>query len=155
MNESAAEMHAGPFPMRRAAAMIVMLSFLTANAGCGTMANLDGRDHWFMCLPSRPPAPFGGVINDGAVLLTPAVVGDGALIFKTLALIDMPLSLAADVITLPWATYAFCNDIYVHPNPHDNAAASGSHGDGPAAASASNPHPAVLGPPRSAAPDSP
>jgi hypothetical protein len=70
------------------------------------MANLSGQDHWFMNPPSRPPIPFGGVINDSRVLVRTAQfgVGDGGLIFSTIALIDLPLSLGMDIITLPWAT---------------------------------------------------
>jgi uncharacterized protein YceK len=97
----------GDAAMRRTGAMIVAAILACVASGCGTAANLAGQDHWFMCPPSRPPVPFGGVINDGTVLWHAGQhgIGDGAVIFSMIALIDMPLSLGADVVTLPWATY--------------------------------------------------
>jgi hypothetical protein len=44
----------------------------------------------------RPIAPFGGVDNDLRCMKRGAIVGPA---------IDMPLSLAGDVITLPWTAF--------------------------------------------------
>lgn len=92
---------------------MLVLGFLGPTiAGCGTLLNLDGKerldfsgsdappDHVHEMKYQRAPFPFGGLANDVAWMRdakTPIdVIG---------AAIDVPLSLAGDVVTLPWVTY--------------------------------------------------
>jgi hypothetical protein len=80
-------------------------------SGCGTMANVDGRSFAMLGPPDREPRPFGGVANDfrwvreqtervvapedlGAVPLNVA----SACYF---GVIDLPMSLIGDLLTLP------------------------------------------------------
>ncbi|MSQ97457.1 MAG: YceK/YidQ family lipoprotein [Gemmataceae bacterium] len=101
---------------------------LFATSGCGTIANVGGRDDWMViALPTRPPIPFGGVRNDIGIVakawqpsapvpddkekrFTPVrdcVVTAGAV---SLIAFDMSLSLVADIVTLPWTTYEFTRE---------------------------------------------
>ena len=104
--------------MRRIGAMSVTASLLlTATSGCGTMANCAGRENCFCFQPSRPPIPFGGVINDGSMVARAAhceIRDVGAWGIGLATLIDMPLSLGADIITLPWTTYEYIRETQ-HP----------------------------------------
>jgi uncharacterized protein YceK len=100
--------------MRQPAALIGLGAVLACAAcGCGTMANMDGRDA-LVGLPSRPPVPFGGVANDMAWMtrgnLSPPEKFDRAFT-TSIALLDLPFSLVGDVITLPLATYEFTSEL--------------------------------------------
>lgn len=58
--------------------------------GCGTMANLDGRRYALMDLSDQVrPRIFGGVAND--IRWAPTII----------LLPDLPVSLVADVVTIP------------------------------------------------------
>lgn len=67
---------------------------LSSLAGCGTMANMQGKN-----LPALDaggqyePRPFGGVRND----LRWTYHGNGLI----LGIIDLPFSIVGDVVTLP------------------------------------------------------
>lgn len=106
--------------MRTAAMLLVVAILLCLTVGCGSVGNLQGQDPWFMAPTYRTPMPFGGVVNDGRVLVRAAQLGpgDGTLIFSALSIIDLPLSLGADIITLPWATYEFLRETK-HPKEPD------------------------------------
>lgn len=61
-------------------------------AGCGTMANLDGRDGPMLDVPHQSPTTlFGGVTRDLKWM------GQGMLQYAA----DVPLSLIGDVVTAP------------------------------------------------------
>ena len=64
--------------------------------GCGTFANLNGLDHPFLASEEEAkPREFGGVARDLEWIYSfywP---------FKPLYVLDLPASLATDVITLP------------------------------------------------------
>jgi len=79
-----------------------------AATGCGTMRNMDGRTtyngpktEW------TPPTPFGGVANDARWLsetvcdVEEVLDVPGAVIGCAFILVDMPLSIVGDVVTLP------------------------------------------------------
>ena len=77
------------------AARLLLLGYaLPLLAGCGTMANMQGKN-----LPALDaggqyePRPFGGVRNDVRWLCQ----GNGFV----LGLVDLPFSLVGDVVTLP------------------------------------------------------
>jgi len=83
--------------MNRAAILIVfaMLTGLSGS-GCGTMANIEGRDGPFLCLPHmEPPRAFGGVGRDLRW------IGSGGFLFLFVA--NIPFSLVGDIVTLPQA----------------------------------------------------
>lgn len=72
--------------------------------GCGTLANLNGKEYPLLSPPAEyEPRIYGGVRNDLRWLGDFATLGDvpeffpGSLIFAA----DLPLSAAADTITLP------------------------------------------------------
>jgi len=65
-----------------------------AGFGCGTIANLDGRNYPLMDVPNQAaPLPFGGVANDVRWMSW------GLVYFAA----DVPFSVVADVVTLPAA----------------------------------------------------
>jgi len=76
--------------MRQTRVMILLgLFHLSAIGGCGTIANMNGRDVCIQPMPSRPPMPFGGVVGDAkavgaAVMYAPKEVGRGGLMEATL-----------------------------------------------------------------------
>jgi len=68
----------------------------SAVAGCGTMANLEGRVHpWPGQVGQDPPRPFGGVRKDVGWIKTSAVPGN------LMYVADLPISLVGDLVTLP------------------------------------------------------
>lgn len=70
--------------MMRAGILVVLMSSL----GCGTMANLEGKDLAFISLPGvRKPEVYGGVRND--------------VRWGSLFLLETPISLVADTLTIP------------------------------------------------------
>jgi hypothetical protein len=93
--------------MQRAGTQFIILAlYLCANSGCGTLANLKGEEPWLIGFaPQRPVAPFGGIDND-LRWMKRGIRSDGwesgPIVAAT---IDMPLSFAGDIITLPWTTY--------------------------------------------------
>jgi len=77
-------------PNLRIRAILAGLSL--SMAGCGTMANLDGRKAPLLDLPHQEaPKPFGGVGRDFCWIT------DGAVFFVA----DLPFSLVGDLVTLP------------------------------------------------------
>jgi uncharacterized protein YceK len=69
--------------MRATHLLVLLLPFAS---GCGTLANLDGREYPLMGMPGQiMPRPFGGVARD----------------VKWMFILDLPLSLIGDVVTLP------------------------------------------------------
>jgi hypothetical protein len=86
----------------KAAVMVLILMLAGGVAGCGTMANLAGEEPWLIGqAPKRDTAPFGGVDNDVRWMArgTPPNTWEPACIAA--AALDMPLSLAGDIVTLP------------------------------------------------------
>jgi hypothetical protein len=79
------------------------LILAAAAGGCGTMSNLGGQEIWLMApQPRRETEAFGGVQNDVRWMargLPPNEVGPLCI---AAAALDMPLSLAGDIITLPY-----------------------------------------------------
>ena len=109
--------------MRRLGAIIVAAALLCAANGCGTLANMKGREHLTFATgtdadwaPARPTLPFGGLANDVTFIKKseyPIQVVAG--------LLDMPFSLAADVLTLPWATQQWLSHQWLSVPPPPNA----------------------------------
>lgn len=74
-------------------AIAALVAFaIVVGFGCGTMANMDGREQPLISFPDQvPPKPFGGVGRDlkwiasGNIFMVP----------------DIPFSLVGDVVTLP------------------------------------------------------
>ena len=67
-------------------------ALLSGAAGCGTIANLDGRKLPLIDLPHQEaPKPFGGVGRDIRWM------SSGAVFFAA----DIPFSLVGDIVTLP------------------------------------------------------
>jgi hypothetical protein len=64
---------------------------LAAFSGCGTMANMDGREYALIDFPHYQPKPFGGVQRDFVW------VSQGFLPFA----LDLPFSVVGDIVTLP------------------------------------------------------
>ena len=84
---------------------IVALPFL-AGSGCGTMANLDGRQLALISMPGVvEPQPFGGVARDAQWVVNAATgVPEhpvGSILCSTVFVLDMPFSLVGDIVTLP------------------------------------------------------
>ena len=84
---------------------ILLVVLLWTGSGCGTMANLAGQEPWLMGpAPVRTVDPFGGVDND-VRWMKRAIRTEGVEALPiVVAAIDIPLSLAGDVVTLPWTT---------------------------------------------------
>jgi uncharacterized protein YceK len=116
---------------------VAIALLLTVTSGCGTMANLAGNESlplWGVNAgPHRPPMPFGGLANDycklgkGWEMLWPelreprAPEGTLAAFLQDYGgtpglLLDMPFSLAGDIVTLPLTTYTY---IRASQNPTD------------------------------------
>lgn len=75
---------------------LFLAASLTAIAGCGTMANLEGKSRPMISqVHVEEPRPFGGVGRD--IRWTSTITFPANLIF----LGDLPLSLVGDVVTLP------------------------------------------------------
>ena len=92
--------------------------------GCATSANLE--DIFYGPDPrlydsDTPTGIFGGVRRDWQLITWhTAMHGPGGELGRIFALIDLPLSLVADVITLPWTLYAhFCWTIPERPEAQD------------------------------------
>lgn len=61
-------------------------------AGCGTMANLDGRDRPMLDVPNQSPTTlFGGVSRDVKW------IGEGMVQYA----VDVPFSIVGDIVTAP------------------------------------------------------
>lgn len=74
---------------------LLALALLTLASGCGTIASfaIDETD--------RRAEPFGGVRMDARVI---DAMGRDALWLCGLCVLDMPLSLVADVVLLPYTS---------------------------------------------------
>jgi uncharacterized protein YceK len=100
--------------MRRIFAIKVAAALLlTATSGCGTLLNLDGKERFdfsslnphpanYVLKYQRPMFPFGGVANDIAWIKDATQPIDSIF-----SVADLPFSLAGDILTLPWTSYAF------------------------------------------------
>src|SRR5688572_24072573 len=103
-----------PIPLRtgsdmRATHFLVLL--LPFASGCGTFANLNGREHPLISIPGQiMPRPFGGVARDVQWMIEKGHVGEEPFecrasdLFLFLAwegffILDLPLSLIGDVAT--------------------------------------------------------
>jgi hypothetical protein len=75
---------------------LLALFLIVASSGCGTMANLEGRQHpWPGQAGQDPPKVFGGVRKDVQWIKTTGIPGN--IMFVG----DIPLSLIGDLVTLP------------------------------------------------------
>lgn len=97
--------------MRRVLASFTLVAMLlSTSSGCGTVANLKGEEPWLLGpAPQRQMTPFGGVDNDLRWMargIEPDVIEPGPIVAGA---IDLPLSLAGDLLTLPWTTYHWLN----------------------------------------------
>lgn len=73
---------------------------ILACAGCGTMANLSGRQFALISRPGEVPVqPFGGVSRDVAWMKNATRLGDPVATAFFVA--DVPFSFVGDVVTLP------------------------------------------------------
>ena len=80
-------------------------AFLLVPSGCGTIANMNGETVLSVGGPfPQPTTPFGGVARDLKLAVEPEMMVVG-LPFTFFLLLDAPVSLAGDIITLPWATH--------------------------------------------------
>lgn len=89
--------------MIRPAAVLALL-VCAALSGCGTMNNVTGRTAGLLpSMPSeRPTVPFGGVVDDAAWMARCIPPDQWSWMGIVLAAADTPLSLAGDIITLPY-----------------------------------------------------
>lgn len=90
---------------RNGTLILIVGLILCALSGCGTIANLNGREHIVLLgdpswAPERPTMPFGGVANDLA-MIKKVEYPAGHIFWAT----DMALSLVGDIVTAPWAAY--------------------------------------------------
>lgn len=96
--------------MRRNSVIVMATLLLSTSSGCGTLLNVEGMDALIvdsrppeeMRKHERPPYPFGGVGNDMAWLN-----GAEEPIGVIGCVVDLPLSIAGDIITLPWTAYQY------------------------------------------------
>ncbi len=89
--------------VRYSARILVVGLVLCTISGCGTLANMNGREHVVLLgdpawAPERPTMPFGGVANDVA-MIKKMEYPIGRLFWAA----DMPFSLVGDIVTAPWA----------------------------------------------------
>jgi uncharacterized protein YceK len=84
----------------KAIKLLIAIALIISFTGCGTLLNLGEKES----------APFGGVVIDSKIIAegvpaTPAcwIVNIDVASFWPLALIDLPLSLVGDTLTLPIA----------------------------------------------------
>jgi hypothetical protein len=76
---------------------------------------MKGESMWLMGpAPKCPTTPFGGVGHDVFLMMK-----GGGGIGIPFGLLDMPFSLAGDIVTLPWATYAYVQELR-HPSDRDD-----------------------------------
>jgi uncharacterized protein YceK len=125
---------------------LTLALMLTGLTGCGTMANLDGREYALISLPGQvKPRPFGGVARDAEWMLglrgrdtgatdasratpgVPSVRDTLALIaIEGFFVVDLPFSLVGDIVTLPktipylWMDDAEYSARFSLSNPPDN-----------------------------------
>jgi hypothetical protein len=88
--------------MKRAAYLLTLIIACGAVSGCGTLFNLAGSEVQLMGPPLRETAPFGGVDNDVRLMARGVPPNEWRPVCIAVAGADMPLSLAGDVVTLPW-----------------------------------------------------
>jgi uncharacterized protein YceK len=89
--------------MRNTWACLIALLLLVTVGGCGTMTNITGHDYCLLGGPVGPPCPFGGTSMDAQMICD----NTGSC---TLALLDLPLSIAGDMITLPWTAFVYTRE---------------------------------------------
>lgn len=82
--------------MSRIPVLILVAALFAGTAGCGTMANVSGKKLALISLPNQEvPKPFGGLDRDIRW------ISEGSIFF----IMDMPLSLAGDIVTLPFVLW--------------------------------------------------
>ena len=105
--------------MRQMCKTLVFMALLVcATSGCSSMANLTGRTQWIGTNGEAKTYPFGGIArNYESMSMLPLVILRGstetrleAAYLTPLLLVDLPLTIAGDIISLPWATYR-----WIHP----------------------------------------
>ncbi|OAI49620.1 hypothetical protein AYO44_06345 [Planctomycetaceae bacterium SCGC AG-212-F19] len=94
----------------------IIAGLLLAPAGCGTMANLEGRKLALIDLPHQEaPTPFGGVGRDIRW------ISSGVVCFVA----DIPFSLVGDIVTLPKVISANSEGFEIgNPQPKANPQAN-------------------------------
>jgi uncharacterized protein YceK len=125
------ENSSGDDPMRPTSGVLLIV-LVCMSSGCGTLLNLDGKeqldfggsdrapDDTYMMKYQRPTYAFGGVGNDLAWIKSANQPID-----VVAAILDMPFSLAGDIVTFPWVAYQGL--IVVRPTPKEiDAPANGS-----------------------------
>lgn len=121
--------------MRPRLAFFITSGLLFTITGCGTMFNCAGCEPWLMGQPpSRDIAPFGGVDNDIRWMKRftdpnqyPQGECDPVPVAMIAPALDIPLSLAGDIITLPWTIYqAYFAD---QPRKHEQIASPNANGE--------------------------
>jgi hypothetical protein len=94
---------------RNGTLILIVGLILGVISGCGTIANMNGREHVVLIgdltmAPERPTMPFGGVANDLA-MIKKVEYPIGHVFWAT----DMAFSLVGDLVTAPWAAYRGLN----------------------------------------------
>jgi uncharacterized protein YceK len=110
--------------MGHISATLVAVLLLCACGGCGTMLNLSDMERLDVASRpvdvkspyERPAYPFGGVGNDIAWLKSADPWQPIDVLFP---IVDMPLSLAGDVATLPWALHRAMGSTPKEARPND------------------------------------
>jgi len=103
--------------MRRAAYLLTLI-LAGAASGCGTFFNLAGSEVQLIGSPPRETAPFGGVDNDVRWMARGVPPNEWKPVGIAVAVADMPLSLGADIVTLPWTVPYWILNRLVHE--HDS-----------------------------------
>jgi hypothetical protein len=89
--------------MKHAAYLLTLIIACGAVSGCGTLFNLAGKEVCVIGLPQpHETAPFGGVDNDVRWMARGIPPNEWMPGCIAVATADIPLSLAADIVTLPW-----------------------------------------------------
>lgn len=95
---------------------LLLLCFLSS---CGTISNIHESGPLHPALTDKVE-PFGGVMIDGMLIAIPFAVDDAGLFyFSIFGVIDFPLSLAGDIITLPYTLVAV-NEVGVEEETENN-----------------------------------
>lgn len=95
--------------------IVIFMIGLTAISGCGTLANMQGREYLLMGPTVREPRVYGGVQNHLVRMKEPITRDDSPpsiisdisdyltySFVTTFVLIDVPLTIVGDTVTLPF-----------------------------------------------------